>query len=149
MASGTFKFFGKGFLKIMQQGTIDLESDTIYVMLTTVSYVPNQDTHEFRSDVTNEVSGTGYSTGGLEVTNKSLSYDSGTEQVRWISSTDNEWTGSTITGARVAVWYKSTGSAATDPLIGYAVFDGDVSTIDSTMKLDVDATYGIGAIDLT
>ena len=39
---------------------IDFLSDTIKVMLCTNAYTPAQDTHVFKSDVTNEVTGTGY-----------------------------------------------------------------------------------------
>lgn len=48
-------------------GAIDLDSDTIKVLLASSSYTP-AGTHSKRSDITNEVSGTGYTTGGTAVT---------------------------------------------------------------------------------
>jgi hypothetical protein len=48
--------------------------------------------------------------------------------------------GATISGIRVAVLYKDTGSAATSPLIAYAVLDGDQAVVNGTFVLDVDAT---------
>jgi hypothetical protein len=48
----------------MQTGDIDLNTDTFKILLVTSSYTPNQATHDFRDDVTNEVTGTGYTAGG-------------------------------------------------------------------------------------
>src|SRR5688572_20769615 len=44
-------------------GTIDLVNDTIKAILVTSSYTPDAD-HDFANDLTNELSGTGY-TGGF------------------------------------------------------------------------------------
>lgn len=51
---------------------IDFISDTIKIMLTTSSYTPNYATHDYKDDVTNEVSGTGYSAGGATLGTKAL-----------------------------------------------------------------------------
>lgn len=52
----------------------DLLSDTIKVMLTTSSYSENLDTHETKADVTNEVSGTGYTARGVALGSKTITY---------------------------------------------------------------------------
>lgn len=44
--------------------SIDLDTDTIKVMLVTSAYTPDQDAHTKRSDFTNEVTGAGYTAGG-------------------------------------------------------------------------------------
>jgi hypothetical protein len=44
--------------------SIDLAADTMKVALVSATYTPNQGTHVFFSDVTNEVTGTGYTAGG-------------------------------------------------------------------------------------
>jgi len=108
-------------------------------MLTTVAYVPGQDTDAFRSAVTNEVTGTGYTTGGQSVTGKSVTYDAVSNELRLLHA-DVAWPAATITGIRVAVLYKATGLATTDPLLGYAVLDGDNAVTNGTFTLDVDAT---------
>jgi hypothetical protein len=46
----------------------DWDSDSIKETLHTATYTPNLDTHAYVSDLTNEVAGTGYSTGGQTVT---------------------------------------------------------------------------------
>jgi hypothetical protein len=106
---------------------MDLLSDTIKVMLCTSTYTPNQDTHQFKSDVTNEVTGTGYSAGGTTLTTKVLSYTAGTNVIMF-DADDATWAASTIT-ARYAVIYDSTPATdATRPLIGYVDFGADVSS---------------------
>lgn len=52
----------------------DFLSDTIKVMLTTSTYSPNLDTHETKADVTNEISGTGYTAGGVTLASKTIVY---------------------------------------------------------------------------
>jgi len=53
------------FFEDLARGAIDLDTDTIRVMLVTSSYTENKDTHTKRSDVTNEITGTGYTAGGV------------------------------------------------------------------------------------
>jgi hypothetical protein len=121
---------------------IDWVSDTIKVALLTSSYTPNQDTHVFYSDLTNEVAaGGGYTTGGAALSTKSTSYDSGTNETRLIAG-NTQWTASTIT-ARYAAVYKDTGTGSTSPLMGYVDFGGDVSTSSGTFEIDWDATLGV------
>jgi hypothetical protein len=87
---------------------IDWDTDTIKVALTTSTYTPDQDTHDFFNDVTNEITGTGYSAGGATLTSPTVTYDTATNQVR-LDAADTTWTTSTLT-ARYAVVYKSTGT---------------------------------------
>lgn len=51
---------------------VDYLSDTIKCMLTTSTYAPNLSTHETKSDVTNEVSGTNYTAGGVALGSKTI-----------------------------------------------------------------------------
>lgn len=133
--SGTLTWYGNGLLNLAR-GNIDLDTDTFKVMLTTSAYTPNQDTHDFRDDVTNEVAGTGYTAGGATLTGVSVTYDAATNQVR-VSWTDPTWPTSTIT-ARTAVIYKSRGGAASaDELLAYCTNDTDVSSTAATFTLDL------------
>jgi hypothetical protein len=98
-------------------------------MLVTSAYTPDQDAHTKRSDVTNEVSGTGYTAGGATITGSTVTADNTDNEGVWDASTDPSWASSTIT-ARGAVLYKSRGGAASaDELICYLDFGSDkVST---------------------
>lgn len=53
---------------------IDLLSDTLKCMLLTSSYTPNLDTHKYKSDLTNEITGTGYTAGGATLGSPTLTY---------------------------------------------------------------------------
>jgi hypothetical protein len=125
---------------------IDWDTDTIKVALTTSTYTPDQDTHDFFNDVTNEITGTGYSAGGATLTSPTVTYDTATNQVR-LDAADTTWTTSTLT-ARYAVVYKSTGTASTSPLIGYVNFGADVTTSAGTFQITWDST-GIARFDVT
>jgi hypothetical protein len=104
------------------------------VLLTTVTYSENKDTHDFRDDVTNEVVGTGYTAGGNTAT-VTVTIDTANDRVD-ISLGGTTWTTSTIT-ARKAVYYKSRGGAASaDELVAVNDFGSDVSTTAGTFTLN-------------
>lgn len=118
---------------------VDWVGDTIKVALCTSSYTPNQDTHDFYNDLTNEVAnGNGYTTGGASLANKTTSYDTATNETR-LDADDVSWTSSSFT-ARYAVVYKDTGAAATSPLLGYVDFGGDETVASGTLTITWDAT---------
>jgi hypothetical protein len=111
--------------KIMD-GSIDMDTDTLKVALVTSTYTPNQDTHDFFDDVTNEVSGTGYTAGGASLASKAVTVDT-TDNEGVFDAADVTWSTATIT-ARGAVLYKSTGTASTSALICYFDFGSDQSS---------------------
>jgi hypothetical protein len=105
--------------------TLNLTSANLMAMLTTSTYVPDVDTHEFLSDVTNEITGTGYAGGGLGLSNITWTYDAGNH--RWVLGADPLlWTGATFT-ARYMVIYADTGNPTTSPLVGYVDYGVDKS----------------------
>lgn len=107
-------------------GQIDFDTDTFYMMLVTSTYTPDQDTHLDRADVTNEVTGTNYTSAGQAVTVTVSAVDTANDRVD-INFADVTWASSTITAA-AAVVYKYTGTAADDLLVAYLDFGGDVSS---------------------
>lgn len=116
------------------KGTIDFDTDTFKVMLTTSSYSENKDTHDYRDDVTNEVTGTGYTAGGNTVT-VTVTLDTANDRVD-ISLGGTTWTTSTIT-ARKAVYYKSRGGASSaDEVVAVNDFGSDVITSGGTFTLN-------------
>lgn len=141
-------WYGKAIQNILGGATeaesrkIDWLSDVIKVMLCTSAYTPNQDTHAFKTDVTNEVTGTGYDAGGKELTGKTLAYDAATNKTT-LDGDDVSWPNSTIT-ARYAVVYDATPSLDEDkPLVGYVDFGEDKSTNDGEFKVqwNIDGMY--------
>jgi hypothetical protein len=115
-------------------GAIDFDTDTFKAMLVTSTYSASKG-HDRRDDVTNEVSGTGYTAGGNACTVSVAAVDNTNNDVE-ISFTITSWTSATIT-ARAAVIYKSTGTASADPLVGYVDFGSDVSSTNGTFAVTV------------
>ena len=112
------------FKKDIANGNIDLDTDTIKVMLVASAYTPDQDLHTKRSDITNEIAGTGYSAGGAALANKTVTQDN-TNNKGIFDADDLVWAASTLT-ARGAVLYKSRGGlASADELICYIDFGAD------------------------
>ena len=143
MASG---LYGITFLNALKNDlALDLDdttADRFKVMLVTSSYTPNFGTHDFKSDVTNEVSGTGYDAGGKSLTSVTLTQSGGTIT---FDAADLTWASSTIT-ARAAVVYDD--SLTNDPLIAYIDFGADKSSSAGDFVLSFNAS-GIFTLDLT
>jgi hypothetical protein len=119
----TAYWYGQAFLSVFNK-ELDIDTDTIKCMLTTSTYSPNQDTHRYKSSVTNEVSGTGYTAGGVTLTSVVQSY-TGATNVWAFDADDATWTSASFT-ARYAVVYDSTPATdATRPLLTYVDFGGD------------------------
>jgi len=140
--SATANWFGNSFVgqySATAARRIDFVTDTIKCSLHTVTYVPNQDTHTFWSDTTNEVSGTGYTTGGTTLTSKTVTYDSASNETR-LDAADPAWTTVTFSGARIAVFYKDTGTTTTSPLIAWHNFGGDQTVAGANFTIVLDAT---------
>lgn len=112
------------FKRDIMNGSIDLDTDIINVMLVTSTYVPNIDLHTKRSDITNEVVGTGYTAGGQALAGKVVSAENASDAGKF-TATNTTWAASTIT-ARGAVLYKARGGLATaDEVIAYIDFVTD------------------------
>lgn len=132
------KLYGNFLLKALNK-EVDFDSDTIKVALLTSSYTPDQDAHDYFNDVSsNEVTGTGYTAGGITLSSKTATYDSGTNVIV-LDAADVTWSSSTIT-ARYAVVYDSTGTASTSALIGYVDFGSDQSSTNGNFTITWDST---------
>jgi hypothetical protein len=125
--------FNRG-LELWARGSIDFDTDTVRVLLTTSGYTEDKDAHDFRLDVTNEVVGAGYTAGGNTVT-VTVTLDTANDRVD-ISLGGTTWPTSTIT-ARKAVYYKSRGGAASaDELVAVNDFGSDVVSTGGTFTLN-------------
>lgn len=133
------KLYGQFLLKALNK-EVDWDSDTIKVALVGSAYTPNQDSHDYWDDVAaNEVSGTGYTAGGLTLAGKTATYDSASNVVI-LDANDAVWAASTIT-ARYAVVYDDSGATnAQKALIGYIDFGSDQSSTNGNFTVTFDAT---------
>jgi uncharacterized protein YdaL len=111
----------------IQKQVINLETDTIKMMLVTSAYVPNVDTHSKRSHITGEISGGGYPAGGIVLDNKTLTQDNDINKTIW-DADDVTFTGIALDDCAGCVLYKSRGGAASaDELITYLGFPEPVT----------------------
>ena len=141
MASG---LYGISFLNALKNTlALDLDSDTIKIMLVTSSYTPDFGAHDFKGDVSNEVSGTNYTAGGNTLGSVTLTQTGGTIK---FDAADTSWSSATITDARGAVIYDD--SLTDDPLIAYIDFGANYSSSNGTFTIAFNAG-GIFTIDLT
>lgn len=125
------------FLYDTASGTV-VKTDTFKCVLVTSAYTENRGAHTRRSDVTNEVTGTGYTAGGNTVV-PTFTNDTTNHRLTIVIPTTT-WVSSTIT-ARKMVCYKSTGTAATDPLLFVNDFGADVSTTAATFTVNSSTIY--------
>jgi hypothetical protein len=132
------KLYGQ-FLSQALNKEIDWDSDTIKVALLTNAYTPNQDAHNYYDDVVaSQVTGTGYTAGGMTLTNKTNTYIPDTDVIV-LDAENVTWSSSTIT-ARYAVIYAVGGTNATSPLIGYVDFGSDQSSSNGNFTITWDST---------
>lgn len=121
-------------LEAWARGSIDFDTDSFKVMLTTSAYTEDKDAHDFRNDVTNEVTGTGYTAGGNSAT-VGVTLDTANDRID-ISLGGTTWPSSTIT-ARKAVYYKARGGVSSaDEVIAVNDFGSDVVTSSGTFTLN-------------
>lgn len=121
-------------LRDISTGAVDMDTDTFYVMATTGTYVPSKNNTK-RSDITNEVTGTGYTAGGNAVTVTVAAVDTVNNRVD-ITLGGTTWPASTISNAQCFVYYKRRGGAATaDELVAVVDNGTPVSTSSGTLTL--------------
>ena len=99
-----------------------------FLLVSSVPSEANLDAFTVRSDITNEVTGAGYTAGGVPVTLTVGSVDTTNDRTPvTITDLTNAWTGSTITA--VGGWlYKVIGSSATDHVVDFVDFGGTVTS---------------------
>jgi hypothetical protein len=138
----TADWYGLG-LKSVAHKEASWTGDTVKVLLCTNSYTPNLDTHQYRSDLTNEVSGTGYTAGGVTLASKTATYASKTLT---LDAADVTFSTVTLTSVRYAIVYIDTGTSSTSPLLGRVDFGANQSPSAQDLVLVWDAA---GILTLT
>lgn len=127
----------------VMKSTFNLGTDDVRVALLDSGYTPDIDANTQWSDVSaNEISGTGYSAGGKQLTGVSVSVDSADDE-GVLDASDTIWQTSTIT-ARYAVLYDST--TASNYLVSYQDLGADKSSSEADFEVEWNAE---GVINLT
>lgn len=114
-------------------------------LLISNSATPDFNLHDFRDDITNEVTGTNWAAGGVALTGTELTISGGTLT---FDATDVSVATTTIDNARAYVHYTNVGAAATDQLLYLINFGGDASTVAGTFSI-VWSASGIWTLDGT
>lgn len=122
-----------------------LEAETHKGLLVTDTYTPDFTVHDFRDDVTNEVTGTGYTAGGNTITITEITLAAG---LLTFDHADPSWPSSTITNAMAHIQYTNVGTAATDQLVLLLDFVTAVSTSNGTLTVAISGS-GAAQIDYT
>lgn len=137
-ASGMYGLTLEKFFNATSMPTSGLESETaVKGLLVTDSESPNFDTHNFRDDITAEVTGTNYTAGGTTLTSTELTIASG---VLTYDSADPSWASSTIANAMALVAYFARGGASSaDELLFLSDFVTAVSTNNGALLVQVHA----------
>lgn len=127
----------------------DYISDAVKFALFTNTITPNfsSDTSYASAPYTsNEVSGTGYSAGGVTLGTKTIS-ESPTGTLM-IDAADAQWTTATFSSARCGLMWDDTPTSPADPVICLVNFGADYGVTSGTFTVQFAAT-GIWTVDLT
>ena len=140
MASGVYgPFLRDAFLNVK---AFDLDSDTFKIDLVTDTYTPNFDTHDEVADLTNIVTGTGWSA-AVTLGTPTFGIASG---FATFDAVDVSQTTTTLTNAEGGIIWDDT--LAGDPLIVAIDFGAPYSTVAGTFAIAFNAS-GIWRIDYT
>ena len=130
-------------LRQLNGNAIDLDnpSGTFKILLVTAAYTPDQAAHDFHADITNEVSGTGYTAGGaalatpsLDLTTGTITFDADESSVTWAQNAGG------FTNARRAILYHDTGTSGTSGLVCYSDdFGADKGNVVGPLSIALDA----------
>lgn len=142
MASGVYGIFVRDAFNNTKAFALNA-TDSIKVGLVTDTHTPNFDTHDEYADITNEISGTGYTAGGAALTSPVCNLTVTTGFVTF-DAADISWTTSTLTSVRGAFSYDDTLTG--DPLLHAVTFGADYSTVAGTFAITWAAT-GLWRVD--
>lgn len=130
--------YGK-YMTSLLQGRVNMDpgagGDPLNVMLTTNVYTPNQNTHQFKSDVIGEIIGSGYYSGGQTVTGISLGYNS-TTRLLTVTGGNLVWPTATWHTAFAVLYMDASVGDTQKPLVGYMDFGGTIDVEDEAFYID-------------
>jgi len=121
---------------------IDLDTDTIKVMIVTNSYVPATADAFITAANAHQVTGTNYTAGGTTVAGVTLALDGTNAEfihndIIWLQSAAG------FANGRYFIWYQDTGTPATSRLIMHMADTADFGNVAGDLSLDGSATTGV------
>ncbi len=106
---------------------------TFKAMLTTSAYTEDRNAHTKRSSITNEVTGTGYTAGGVTVTMTGTLDTASTPPKLTVTTGAAVWPASTITARKLVIYRARGGAASVDELVCCVDNGIDLASNASTM----------------
>ena len=132
----TAKMYGKAYVSAFNK-EIDWDTDTIKAVLCASSYTPDQDTHQYASSLTGELSGGGYAR--VTLTGKAVTY-TGATNTTMLDCADITFPALTTTDFRYLVFVDTqTGSDATSPLVCYVDFGATQTATAQDVNITIDS----------
>lgn len=131
MASFNFNFGIRGIVT----GAIDLDTDSFKMLLvSSVLTETEKDAFDFRNDIINEVTGTGYTAGGNAVTLTVAAVDGPNNDVE-ITASAVSWPTSTITALGAVIYKARGGASSADDVLCFLDFGGSVASTNGTFTV--------------
>ena len=150
MAAGNWIPYTITMTDVAVSGGIDLDSDTIVCVLLGTGYTPGRTTHSTWADISaQEITGTGYTTGGVALANKANTHSGGTGT--W-DADDVSWSTATITAKYAVLVRRAGGSLVSgDLLIAYCDLNtaSGSATVSSTGATFTVAMNASGILTIT
>lgn len=134
----TSKVYGKAMQTLLNKEW-DFDSDTIVAALCSSSYAPDQDTHDYADDITNELAVSGYSR--VTLSGKTVTYTAGTNTIK-LDCDDFAFPSMTTTDVRYIVFFADTGADSVSPLILYLDLGAAVAISSNVLNVAI-ATAGL------
>jgi hypothetical protein len=145
MATGTYKWYLNAIKNALEQD-LDVTAAGVKVQQTSASETPDQDADEFESAWdANKVSGTNLPADGVALDTPTLTVTGGTNVIKWDAT---DYSVATVTASGIKNTHfvdTSSGVEATNPGIGYIVWDTAMSPSAGTLSIVYDAA-GIATI---
>lgn len=146
MASGIYGAFLRDVLSNAYAYDIDTAGDTVKWQIVTDTFTPDFNAAApVEADITNEVTGAGYTTGGETLAGQAVTISAGV--LKW-DGTDVSLPTTTLSNIEGVVFFDDTLATPLDPLLLAVDFTTPYSTVAGTFAITWDAA-GIFTIDYT
>lgn len=144
MAAAIIKY-NNYILKQHTGNAIDWDTIPIKMMLTSVDYAPDIETHVFKSSIVGEITGGNYISGGSTLNSISVNQTNG---ILTISANSVIWLqhASGFTNARYGIIYGDTGDNNTSLLVGYINFGSNKGNVSGDLILNFNSTPNHGVL---
>jgi hypothetical protein len=123
------------FLYSLATGQINISTATFKVMQVSASFTPDRGVHSLKSQVTNEVTGTNWTTGGIIIP-VSVSVDTVNHQTNFLIG-PFEQNNVTISNIRYSIIYEASGIDSTSNLVAYIDWGTSISKTAEPLALGV------------